>query len=70
MEIRSFDSATYLDSEEAIAAYLAEAGTDGAESLAKAQAVVARARAMARPGLQRGQGVAEPGVEFRSSDKS
>ena len=46
METRPFDPATYLDSEEAIAAYLADARGHGREELAQAAVVVARARAL------------------------
>ena len=46
METRPFDPAEYLDSEEAIAAYLADARAGGAEDLADAVEVVARARAL------------------------
>ncbi len=46
MESRLFDPAEYLDSEEAISAYLADARAHGRGELADAQAVVARARAM------------------------
>lgn len=45
METRPFDPAEYLDSEEAIAAYLADARADGAGELAWADEVVTRARA-------------------------
>jgi DNA-binding phage protein len=44
VETRPFDPAQYLDSEEAISAYLADARQDGAEALAQAAEVVARAR--------------------------
>lgn len=46
METRPFDPAEYLDSEEAIAAYLADARAGGAEELTDAVEVVARARAL------------------------
>ncbi len=47
VEIREFDAANYLDSEEAIAAYLADAAESGeANELAHALGVVARARGM------------------------
>lgn len=46
METRPFDPAAYLDSEEAIAAYLADARASGAEDLADAVEVVTRARAL------------------------
>ncbi|MBI5938854.1 MAG: hypothetical protein HY859_00345 [Caulobacterales bacterium] len=39
-----FDPADYLDSEEGIAAYLADARTDGPEALSDAIEVIARAR--------------------------
>lgn len=45
METRPFDPAEYLDSEEAIAAYLADAREDGPEAFSRAVEVVARARA-------------------------
>ena len=44
METRPFDPAEYLDSEEAIAAYLADARAEGAAALSNAAEVVARAR--------------------------
>jgi hypothetical protein len=44
VETRPFDPAEYLDSEEAISAYLADARQDGAEALSRAAEVVARAR--------------------------
>ncbi len=44
METRPFDPAEYLDSEEAIAAYLADARAYGGQELSDAIAVVARAR--------------------------
>jgi DNA-binding phage protein len=46
VESRLFDPAEYLDSEEAISAYLEDARAHGRGELADAQAVVARARAM------------------------
>jgi DNA-binding phage protein len=45
METLPFDPADYLDTEEAIAAYLADARLDGAVALSRAVEVVARARA-------------------------
>ncbi|MCF8505993.1 MAG: hypothetical protein K9G59_13870 [Caulobacter sp.] len=45
MELKPFDPADYLDSEEGIEAYLEDARLDGAAALARADAVVARARA-------------------------
>lgn len=45
MELKPFDPADYLNSEEGIEAYLADAGLDGAASLSRAVEVVARARA-------------------------
>lgn len=45
METRPFDPAEYLDSEEAIAAYLADARAESAGALSNAVVVVARARA-------------------------
>ena len=44
MELTPFDPAEYLDSEEAISAYLEDARRDGAEAYARAVEVVARAR--------------------------
>ena len=44
MKTRPFDPAEYLDCEEAIEAYLADAEADSAEALADAKVVVARAR--------------------------
>ena len=44
MEIRPFDPVEYLDTEEAIAAYLADARAYGGQELSDAIAVVARAR--------------------------
>lgn len=44
METLPFDPAEYLDTEEAIAAYLADARADGAVALSRAVEVVARAR--------------------------
>lgn len=46
METRPFDPAAYLDSKEAIAAYLADARASGTEDLADAVEVVTRARAL------------------------
>ncbi|WP_235524338.1 DNA-binding protein [Caulobacter sp. Root655] len=48
METRPFDPAEYLDSEEAIAAYLADARAGGSAELSEATVVVARARAIMR----------------------
>ncbi|MBI5941509.1 MAG: hypothetical protein HY859_13885 [Caulobacterales bacterium] len=45
MELKPFDPADYLDSEEGIEAYLADARQDGAASLSRALEVAARARA-------------------------
>jgi DNA-binding phage protein len=45
VELKPFDPADYLDSEEGIEAYLADASQDGAASLSRAVEVVARARA-------------------------
>lgn len=44
METLPLDPAEYLDTEEAIAAYLADAHADGAVALSRAVEVVARAR--------------------------
>jgi len=74
VETRPFDPAQYLDGEEAIAAYLADARAHGSQELAEATAVVQRAREMRRRGSLRGisagsqpqGGVAEEaGPEFR-----
>ena len=46
METLPFDPAEYLDSEEAIAAYLADAQEDGPAAVSRAAVVVARARRM------------------------
>lgn len=43
-----FDPADYLDNEEGIAAYLADARAEGADALSRAVEVVARARARLR----------------------
>lgn len=45
MELTPFDPADYLDTEEGIAAYLADARAFGAEAVDDAVKVVARARA-------------------------
>lgn len=45
METLPFDPAEFLDTEDAIAAYLADARADGAGALSRAVEVVARARA-------------------------
>ncbi len=58
MKTRPFDPAEYLDCEEAIEAYLADAEADSAEALADAKVVVARARQM-NERAQRRSGVAE-----------
>lgn len=62
LETTPFDPADYLDTEEGIAAYLADASLDGPEALADAVEVVARARArMAGDAEARaGRRVAEP----------
>ena len=44
MELKPFDPADYLDSEEGTEAYLADARLFGADALAHAETVVARAR--------------------------
>lgn len=49
MELKPFDPADYLDTEEGIEAYLADARLDGAEALADAVEVVARARTLMQP---------------------
>ncbi len=48
METLPFDPAEFLDTEDAIAAYLADARLDGAVALARAVEVVTRARARMR----------------------
>ncbi len=45
MELKPFDPADYLDSEEGIAAYLEDARLDGDAASSRALDVVARARA-------------------------
>lgn len=45
MELKPFDPADYLDSEEGIEAYLEDARAFGARALADAEVVIARARA-------------------------
>ena len=45
MDLKPFDPANYLDSEEGFAAYLADARLDGPAALSRAVDVVARARA-------------------------
>ena len=45
MELKAFDPADYLDSEEGFQAYLADARLDGPTALSRAVEVVARARA-------------------------
>lgn len=50
MNTRPFDPADYLDSEEGIAAYLADARTFGAQAYSDAMEVVARARQRMREG--------------------
>jgi DNA-binding phage protein len=45
VELKPFDPADYLDSEEGIEAYLEDARLDGAAALSRAAEVVARARA-------------------------
>lgn len=55
VQSREFDAANYLDSEEAIAAYLADATESGeARQLALALGVVARARGMSDLSRQTG----------------
>lgn len=49
-ETYPFDPAEYLDSEEGIEAYLADARLDGAAALADAVEVVARARTLMQQG--------------------
>jgi DNA-binding phage protein len=62
VDTRPFDPAQYLDSEEAIAAYLADAGADGDKALSDATEVVARARKGLAPAPSVA-GVAEGGTE-------
>lgn len=52
MELKPFDPADYLDSDEGIEAYLDDARLFGADALAQAEAVVARARARMGAGRQ------------------
>ena len=59
MELKPFDPADYLDSEEGIEAYLSDARAFGAEALADAEIVVARARAQMSQASQRRRGVGE-----------
>lgn len=60
METLPFDPAEFLDTEDAIAAYLADARADGAVALSRAVEVVARARArMTKAGI----GVRSPSVQ-------
>ena len=61
-----FDPANYLDSEEGIAAYLADAQLDGAEAMADALEVVARARARMDANAS-DRSVAEPPTRFTRS---
>lgn len=68
MDTLPFDPADYLDSDEAIAAYLADAGTDGEQAMADAIAVVARARQIMQS-KQRRSGVGEtPPPPFRNRE--
>jgi len=54
MDLKPFDPADYLDSEEGIEAYLEDARLDGVAALARADEVVARARArMVEAGARR-----------------
>ena len=48
METRPFDAVDYLDSEEGIRAFLADALRDSPEAFTHAQGVAARARTMIR----------------------
>lgn len=59
MELKPFDPADYLDSEEGIEAYLSDARAFGAEALADAETVVARARARMNESSLRRSGVGE-----------
>ncbi len=60
MKTLPFDPADYLDCEEAIEAYLADAEADSEAALADAKAVVSRARQMNEAAQRRG-GVGEAG---------
>lgn len=69
MELKPFDPADYLDTEEGIAAYLDDARAFGAEAVDDAVKVVARARGR----MQREEGaparsVAEPPTSGFSQD--
>ena len=69
METLPFDPAEFLDTEEAIAAYLADARLDGAVALSRAVEVVARARArMAAVSNTLTRNVAEPAASRFSRD--
>lgn len=50
MKTIPFDAAEYLDTEEAMSAYLADAREDGPEALSRAVEVVARARGLRQRG--------------------
>ena len=67
MKTRPFDPAEYLDCEEAIEAYLADAEADSEVALADARIVVARARQMIEAS-QRRTGVGEPPPSSWSRD--
>ena len=45
MELKPFDPADYLHDEEQFAIYLEDAALDGADAIARAEVVIARARA-------------------------
>jgi len=60
MKTRPFDPAEYLDCEEAIEAYLADAEADSEAALADAQIVVSRAREL-NEAAQRRRGIGEAG---------
>mgnify|MGYP001160635262 FL=1 len=60
MKTRPFDPAEYLDCEEAIEAYLADAEADSEAALADAKIVVSRAREM-NEAAQRRRGLGEAG---------
>lgn len=69
MKTLPFDPADYLDTEEGIAAYLADARAFGPEAVADAVEVVARARArMAGDAGAPARSVAEPGLSRFSRD--
>ena len=69
MKLEPFDPADYLDSEEGIEAYLADARLFGAEAVADAEIVIARARARMGDSFQQRRGVSEaPDSPFRDRE--